>query len=104
MKKIVVLFAAVAALALTNGCASKCEAAGARIAAAVDVCGAAAVGEGEGEGEGEATCTDADGALAECTAACYEAADCAGVPGTTDFDATSPAFTDWSDCVAACSA
>ena len=53
MKKIVVLFAAVAALALTNGCASKCEAAAARITSAVDACGAAAVGEGEGEGEGE---------------------------------------------------
>jgi len=103
MQKIVAL-SFVAVLATLAGCGTPCEAAADKQQAKIDSCGAAeAPAEGEGEGEGEApACDEEDAALAECNAACYEEADCKGIPGTKDFDATGTEFTDFGACVAKC--
>jgi hypothetical protein len=72
-----------------------------RILAVQESCGFEVPDTDGGDGDG-GECTEAAGALAQCVAECYEAADCAGVPGATDFDATSQAAMDLNSCVAMC--
>ncbi len=108
MQKIIAL-SFVVVLAALSGCGTPCEAAADKQQAKIDTCGAAeapAEGEGEGEGEGEAAapkCDEADATLAECNAACYEAADCKGIPGTKDFDVAGTESTDFTACTTKCS-
>jgi hypothetical protein len=100
MKKIIVASFALA-LAALQGCSTPCEDGSNRQLAALEACGFQQASEGEGEGEAP-ECTEAAGALALCTAACYEATPCVGMPGATDFDATSDEFTAFTECTAAC--